>query len=130
MNFGADMFKPVIVANKSWWVPERNSQLLAVEIERPEEYQQAVRWKMETLAEELGLERALYLANHYLRQAGATYLPNPEDEEQLVQFVLENSSRIQEKINAGDPEVSKPADPKTAKMVVEDQEMSWEDFLT
>ena len=124
------MFKTVIFDGKSWWVPERNSQLLAVEIERPEEYQQAVRWKMETLAEELGLERALDLASHYLRQAGAIYLPNPEDVEQLVQFVLENSSRILEKINEGDPAVAKPAAQKEALIAVEDQKMNWEDFLT
>jgi hypothetical protein len=130
MNFGADMFKPVIVANKSWWVPERNSQLLAVQIDLPEEYQQAVRWKMERLAEEWGLERALESANHYLRQDGATYLPTPGDEEQLVQFVLENNSRIQEKVNAGNPAVSKPASPEGAKLVVKNQELNWEDFLT
>ncbi len=124
------MFKPVIVAKKSWWVPERNSQLLAVQIDLPEEYQQAVRWKMERLAREWGLERALASANHYLRQEGATYLPTPEDEEQLVQFVLENNSRIMEKINEGDPAVSKPADPEEAKFTVENQELNWEDFLT
>jgi hypothetical protein len=130
MNFGADMFKPVIVANKSWWVPERNSQLLAVQIDLPEEYQQAIRWKMESLAEEWGLERALESANHYLQQDGALALPQPADEEQLVQFVLENNSRIQEKVNAGDPAVSKPADPEDAKLAVKDQELNWEDFLT
>ena len=123
------MFKPVIVAKKSWWVPERNSQLLAVEIERPEEYRQAIRWKMETLAEEWGLQAAVESANNYLMQDGALKLPRVEDEEVLVQLVLENS-RIAEKVNAGDPAVSKPADPKTAKIVVEDQEMNWEDFLT
>ena len=124
------MFKPVIVANKSWWVPERNSQLLAVQIDRPEEYQQAIRWKMESLAEDWGLERALASANHYLRQEGATYLPTPGDEEQLVQFVLEKNSRIMEKINAGDPTVAKPAAPKRALIAVEDQKLNWEDFLT
>ena len=123
------MFKPVIVANKSWWVPERNSQLLAVEIERPEEYRQAIRWKMETLAQEWGLSQAVESANNYLRQDGGLKLPRVEDEEMLVQLVLENS-RIAEKVNAGDPAVSKPADPKTAKIVVEDQELNWEDFLT
>ena len=123
------MFKPVIVANKSWWVPERNSQLLAVEIERPEEYRQAIRLKMETLAEKWGLSQAVESANNYLMQDGALKLPRVEDEEVLVQLVLENS-RIAEKVNAGDPAVSKPADPKTAKIVVEDQEMNWEDFLT
>ena len=124
------MFKPVIVAKKSWWVPEKNSQLLAVQIDLPEEYQQAVRWKMETLAEEWGLEKALASANNYLKQDGALELPLAEDEEQLVELVLLNSSRIAEKVNAGDPAVSKPADPKTAKIVVEDQELNWEDFLT
>ena len=124
------MFKPVIVAKKSWWVPERNSQLLAVQINLPEEYQQAVRWKMESLAEKFGLERALASANQYLREDGGLELPPPEDEEQLVQFVLENNSRIQEKVNAGDPAVSKPADPEDAKLAVKDQELNWEDFLT
>ena len=123
------MFKTVIFDGKSWWVPERNSQLLAVEIERPEEYRQAIRWKMETLAEKWGLQAAVESANNYLRQDGGLKLPRVEDEEHLVQLVLENS-RIAEKVNAGDPAVSKPADPKTAKIVVEDQEMNWEDFLT
>ena len=123
------MFKTVIFDGKSWWVPERNSQLLAVEIERPEEYRQAIRWKMETLAEKWGLQAAVESANNYLRQDGGLKLPRVEDEELLVQLVLENS-RIAEKVNAGDPAVSKPADPKTAKIVVEDQEMNWEDFLT
>jgi hypothetical protein len=130
MNFGADMFKPVIVANKSWWVPERNSQLLAVEIERPEEYRQAIRWKMQTLAKEWGMQAALESANNYLTQDGALELPPVADEELLVQLVLENSSRIQEKVNAGDPAVSKPAEQKQAKIAVENQEMNWEDFLT
>ena len=123
------MFKTVIFDGKSWWVPERNSQLLAVEIERPEEYRQAIRWKMETLAEEWGLQAAVESANNYLTQDGALKLPLVEDEEVLVQLVLENS-RIAEKVNAGDPAVSKPAEPKQAKMAVEDQEMNWEDFLT
>jgi hypothetical protein len=120
----------VIVANKSWWVPERNSQLLAVQIDLPEEYQQAVRWKMETLAEEWGLEKALASANNYLKQDGALELQQPADEEQLVQMVLENSSRILEKINEGDPIVARPAAPKEALIAVEDQKMNWEDFLT
>jgi hypothetical protein len=124
------MFKPVIVANKSWWVPERNSHLLAVQISRPEEYQQAVRLKMETLAKEWGMQAALESANNYLTQDGALELPPVEDEELLVQLVLENNSRIAEKVNAGDPAVSKPAEPKLAKIAVEDQEMNWEDFLT
>jgi hypothetical protein len=130
MNFGVDMFKPVIVAKKSWWVPEKNSQLLAVQIDRPEEYQQAIRWKMESLAEEWGLERALASANNYLQQDGALALPQPGDEEQLVQLVLENNSRISEKINEGDPTVAKPAAQKRALIAVEDQKLNWEDFLT
>ena len=124
------MFKPTIVANKSWWVPERNSHLLAVQISRPEEYQQAVRLKMETLAKEWGMQAALESANNYLTQDGALELPPVEDEELLVRLVLENNSRIQEKVNAGDPAVSKPADPEGAKLVVKDQELNWEDFLT
>ena len=124
------MFKPVIVANKSWWVPEKDSQLLAVQIDRPEEYQQAIRWKMERLAKEWGLERAVMSANNYLTQEGSLELPPVEDEEYLVQLVLENNSRIMEKVNAGDPAVSKPAEPKEAKIAAEDQEMNWEDFLT
>jgi hypothetical protein len=125
------MFKTVIFDGKSWWVPENNSQLLAVQINHAEEYKQAIIWKMSTLAEEWGgLESALASANHYLRQEGATYLPQPGDEEQLVQFVLENNSRILEKINAGDPAVAKPAAQKEALIAVEDQKLNWEDFLT
>ena len=124
------MFKPTIVANKSWWVPERNSQLLAVEISQPEEYRQAIRLKMEALAKEWGMQAALESANNYLTQDGALELPPVEDEELLVQLVLENNSRIAEKVNAGDPAVSKPAEPELAKIAVEDQEMNWEDFLT
>ena len=124
------MFKQTIVANKSWWVPEKNSQLLAVQINQPEEYQQAIRWKMEALAQEWGLQGAIESANNYLKQDGALELPVVEDEELLVQLVLENNSRIAEKVNAGDPAVSKPAEPELAKIAVEDQEMNWEDFLT
>ena len=123
------MFKTVIFDGKSWWVPERNSQLLAVEIERPEEYRQAIRWKMETLAAEWGLQAALESANNYLTQDGGLELPHEVDEELLVQLVLENS-RIAEKVNAGDPALSKPAPLELAKMAVEDQELNWEDFLT
>jgi hypothetical protein len=124
------MFKTVIFEGKSWWVPKRNSQLLAVQIDLPEEYQQAVRWKMESLAEEWGLERALASANNYLQQDGALALPQPADEEQLVQFVLENNSRISEMVNEGDPAVAKPADPEEAEFTVENQDLNWEDFLT
>ena len=124
------MFNLLTVNGQSWWVPENESQLLAVQIDRPEDYQQAIRWKMESLAQEWGLERALASANHYLRQEGATYLPTPGDEEQLVQLVLENNSRIMEMVNAGDPAVAKPADTEEAKFAVENQELNWEDFLT
>jgi hypothetical protein len=85
---------------------------------------------MQTLAKEWGMQAALESANNYLTQDGALELPPVADEDLLVQLVLENNSRILEKVNAGDPAVSKPADPKTAKIVVEDQEMNWEDFLT
>ena len=124
------MFKTVIFDGKSWWVPERNSQLLAVQIDQPEEYQQAIRWKMERLAQEWGLERAVMSANNYLTQEGSLELPPVEDEEYLVQLVLENNSRIMEKVNAGDPAVSKPAEPKLAELAAKDQELNWEDFLT
>ena len=124
------MFKPTIVANKSWWVPAKNSQLLAVPIDQPEAYQQAVRWKMQELAQNWGLERAVMSANNYLTQDGALELPPVEDEEQLVELVLLNSSRIAEKVNAGDPAVSKPAEPKLAEIAAKDQELNWEDFLT
>jgi hypothetical protein len=124
------MFKTLIFEGRSWWVPERNSQLLAVQIERPEEYRQAIRWKMEKLAVEWGLEAAVESANNYLGQEGALELPLVEDEELLVQLVLENNSRIIEKVNAGDPAVSKPATPELARIAVEDQEINWEDFLT
>ena len=127
----APVFKPVIVAKKSWWVPENNGQLLAVQIDQAEQYQQAIISKMANLAEEWGgLERALASANHYLRQEGSTYLPNPGDLEQLVKFVIQNNSRIAEKINEGDPEVANPAPTKEAIYCVNNQEMNWEDFLT
>ena len=131
INYSKNKFKTVTVDGKSWWVPENNSQLLAVQISHPEEYQQAIIWKMATLAEDWGgLERALASANHYLRQEGATYLPQPSDVEQLVQFVLENNSRIMEMVYWGDPAISKPADQKEAKLIVKNQELNWEDFLT
>jgi hypothetical protein len=131
LNEKALVFKPVIVANKSWWVPENHGQLLAVQIDQPQQYQQAIISKMANLAEEWGgLERALASANNYLRQEGSTYLPMPEDVEQLVEFVIQNNSRIAEKINEGNPEVANPALPKDAVYCVENQELNWEDFLT
>jgi hypothetical protein len=131
LNCKAPVFKPVIVANKSWWVPENNGQLLAVQIDQAEQYQQAIISKMANLAEEWGgLERALASANHYLRQEGSTYLPNPGDLEQLVEFVIQNNSRIAEKINEGDPEVANPASTEEAVYWVNNQEINWEDFLT
>ena len=129
-KYPKNKFKTVTVKGKQWWVPERNSQLLAVQIDLPEEYQQAIRWKMESLAEEWGLERAVMSANNYLKQDGALELPPVDDEELLVQLVLENNSRIMEMINAGDPEVAKPASHKEALISVEDQMLNWEDFLT
>ena len=125
------MFKPVIVANKSWWVPENNGQLLAVQIDQAEQYQQAIISQMANLAEEWGgLERALASANNYLRQEGSTYLPNPADVEQLVEFVIQNNSRIAEMVNEGDPEVANPAPTEEAIYYVNHQELNWEDFLT
>ncbi len=124
------MFKTVNFEGKSWWVPAKNSQLLAVQIDQPEEYQQAVRWKMEALAQEWGLERAVTSANNYLTQDGSLELPPVEDVEFLVELVLLNNSRIAEKVNAGDPAVSKPADPKEAQIWAKDQDLNWEDFLT
>jgi hypothetical protein len=131
LNCKAPVFKPVIVANKSWWVPENYGQLLAVQIDQPQQYQQAIVDKMAKLAEEWGgLERALASANNYLRQEGSTYLPKPENVEQLVEFVIQNNSRIAEKINEGDPEVANPAPTEEAIYCVNNQEMNWEDFLT
>ena len=54
LNCKAPVFKPVIVANKSWWVPENYGQLLAVQIDQAEQYQQAIVDKMAKLAEEWG----------------------------------------------------------------------------
>lgn len=131
LNSKAPVFKPVIVAKKSWWVPENNGQLLAVQIDQADQYQQAIISKMANLAEEWGgLERALESANNYLRQEGSTYLPKPEDVEQLVEFVIQNNSRIAEMINEGDPEVANPAPTKEAIYLVKNQELNWEDFLT
>ena len=79
---------------------------------------------------ELRKLKQLESANNYLGQEGALELPLVEDEELLVQLVLENNSRIIEKVNAGDPAVSKPATPELARIAVEDQEINWEDFLT
>ena len=125
------MFKPVIVANKSWWVPENYGQLLAVQIDRADQYQQAIIYKMANLAKEWGgLERALESANLYLRQEGSLSLPQPEDLEQLVEFVIQNNSRIAEKVNEGDPEVANPAPLDEAVYQVKHQELNWEDFLT
>ena len=127
----APVFKPVIVANKSWWVPENNGQLLAVQIDQPQKYKKAIISKMANLAEEWGgMERALASANHYLRQEGSTYLPNPGNLEQLVEFVIQNNSRIAEMINEGDPEVANPAPTEEAVYWVKNQEINWEDFLT
>ena len=124
------MFRPIIFQNKSWWVPEGNSQLLAVQIDQPEEYHQAVIWKMAKLAEEWGFERALASANHYLQQDGGLPLPQPSDEEQLVEFILQSNSRLAEMVNWNSPEMSESATPESARWALEDQQINWEDFLT
>jgi hypothetical protein len=126
------MFKPVIVANKSWWVPEKRSLMLAVRLDNPEDYHQAILWKMETLVDELGLAKAIKVADKILRQEGALALDQIYNAEHLVTQVLENSLRIGMAIKEGDPEIAQPADPKEALAMVEAQaeEMTWATFLT
>jgi hypothetical protein len=126
------MFKPVTVANKSWWVPEKRSLMLAVRLDNPEDYHQAILWKMETLVDELGLAKAIKVADKILRQEGALALDQIYNAEHLVTQVLENSLRIGMAIKEGDPEIAQPADPKEALAMVEAQaeEMTWATFLT
>ena len=126
------MFKPVIVANKSWWVPEENSLRLAVKLSNPEDYRQAILWKMETLVDQWGLQKAAKLADKIMRQEGALALDQTYNAEHLVTQVLENSLRIGLMIKAGNPAWAEPADPEEARAAVEAQaeEMNWETFLT
>ncbi len=125
------MFSPVQVANKSWWVPSENSQMLAVHLDNPANYQQAVEAKMESLILAIGLEPAAALTDYLLRQEGATYLPEVDSPDQLVSLVLENSLRIAEKIKEGHPDRAEPADKADALAMVElQEELGWEGFLT
>ena len=125
------MYKPVIVANESWWVPAENGLKLAVKITDPENYHQAVESKLEALINQLGLEKAHKLANRILEQEGALELWPPANAGQLVSAILDNSSRLAEEIREGRPDRSEPADEEEAVSLVEDQlELTLEDFLT
>ena len=124
------MFKPVIIAKKSWWVPAENRQKLAVEISRPEDYKQAIRRKMEMLADKEGLEAAYQTANQINRADGGLSLMEPEDSEHLVNQMLENS-RVLEMIKWGSPEKAEPASKEDAMFAVKDQPtLNWGVFLT
>ena len=124
------MFKPVIIAKKSWWVPAENRQKLAVEISRPEDYRQAIRWKMETLVESQGLEAAYKTANQINREDGGLPLEPPANSEHLVNQMLENS-RVLEMIKWGSPEKAQPASREDAMFAVKDQPtLNWGVFLT
>ncbi len=126
------MFKPVFVANKPWWVPENNSQTLAVQISNPEEYRQAVILKMEELADQAGLEEASHLAVQILTDEGALKPWGPATStEELVAWVLENSVRVACMIREGGPDMAEPASAEDAKEAVEMQaELDWGEFLT
>ena len=124
------MFKPVIIAKKSWWVPASHSQKLAVEISRPEEYEQAIRWKMEKLVEAQGLEAAYKTANQINRGDGGRPLEPPYNSEHLVNQMLENS-RVLEMVNWGSPEKAESASKEDAMFAVKNQAgLNWGDFLT
>lgn len=124
------MFKPVTIAKKLWWVPAANSQKLAVEISQPEEYEQAVRWKMETLVEQAGLPAAYKTANRINLGDGGLPLELPANPEHLVDQMLENS-RVLELVRLGAPEKSEPANKEAALLAVQSQrELNWADFLT
>lgn len=125
------MFKPVIVAKKSWWVPANDGLKLAVQIDRPEQYQEAVLWKMERLVQAMGLEPATALADRMLRQDGAPALEPTYNPEHLVEQVLENSLDLRCMIREGSPVMAQAQEEQEATRLVEEQaELTWGNFLS
>lgn len=107
------MFKPVIVANKSWWVPLLHSQALAVELSDPKDYRQAVEDKVLRLLEQAG-EGARDQVEAYL---GPQVVESSLDPEDLMWAVL-GHLRVAERIQEGDPLEAEPAPEEDARAAV------------
>ena len=75
------------IANKSWWVPERNRTKLAVEINNPDQYLGAVEEKLLALVEAEGMPKALQTAQ-WLMEPDGVVLQETDDPEQLVGQLL------------------------------------------
>lgn len=121
-NSGPVSFKPVKIAGKSWWVPKVHSAELAVPLENPVLYRQAIRAKMVELIRKEGLAEARarvadILAGDHINLDD----PLEDSPEQLVREILEKSPATSMKVWEGDPAASEPASLADATQAVADQ---------
>lgn len=117
------------IANKSWWVPERNRTKLAVEINNPDQYLGAVEEKLLALVEAEGMPKALQTAQ-WLMEPDGVVLQETDDPEQLVGQLLATAS-LGEMVRAGAPWLAKAASQEDAEEAVSGQpELTLGDFLT
>ena len=117
------------IANKSWWVPERNRTKLAVEINNPDQYLGAVEEKLLALVEAEGMPAALKMAQWLMEPDGVT-LQETDSPEQLVGQMLATAS-LGEMVRAGAPWLAAPASQEDAEEAVSGQpELTLSEFLT
>lgn len=117
------------IANKSWWVPDRNPMKLAVEIDSPEQYLGAVEEKLLALVETQGMPAALKMAQWLMEPDGVT-LQETDSPEQLVGQMLATAS-LGEMVRAGAPWLAEPASQEDAEEAVSGQpELTLSEFLT
>lgn len=118
--------KLVNVQKQLWWVPERNSALLAVPIQTEQEYYPAIRDKLVALMEKAG-PGVLDLVTRIMEPQGLVVEPT-KDLERLASQVLATAS-VGEMVREGYP-TGPAATTAAATMAVRDQpSLELTDFL-
>ena len=122
MIYGGAQMKLYNVAKQSWWVPAIHPQAMAVRIQTPEEFLQAIKAKMLALADKTQQGQREYLAQ---------ITPGADPEPLSLVTALLGQVGLGEAIAENNPETgAEPADEATALEAIASQgELTLADYL-
>ena len=119
------MFKPTHVASKSWWVPSAYQIPLAVPLDSPDQYLEAIRGKVNRLLAGRSPEELGRILEDYL--GPETGLVNPANRGEVLESIL-GHPRVLEMVKAGSPDEADVAEQPLA--AIRDQDgLDLEGFL-